>query len=148
MQPTMCGSPKCFAAPVVQWRRRPTASELADIVAAEQVRRDRARTLADPAGPAPVFGPLPTAADVVISVYGCAKHNVSLTSAALVHSASCLAPDPAHAANCCTPEPAPAAPPVAAQAMTTLATGWVVPAAPSAPPLPASAQPSGPAKSL
>lgn len=147
MQATICGSPGCGAVPVVQWRRRPTAAELDVIVRAEQARRDKARLLADPALPTPQFGPLPTAADVVISVYGCTKHHVTLAAAALVHSAACLAPDPAHLTNCCTPEPVASSPSTGQVAMTTLATGWTVPAVPTvpSPPTPPLVQPSGPA---
>jgi hypothetical protein len=122
-------------------------AELADIVQAEQARRDRIGLLADPARPAPVFGPLPTAADTVVAVFGCGGHSITLASAALVHAAGCAAPDPAHLPGCgCTPEPTLPAPVPVQVPTTTLPTGWIVATAPAGPVLPASAvaPPSGP----
>lgn len=141
--PNSCGKAGCSAAPVAQWRRRPTAAELAAIVQAEQARRDQIRLLADPAKPAPSFGPLPSAADTVVAVFGCADHSIALTQAALVHAAGCTAPDAAHLPGCgCTPEPAPSTPVPVQVPTTTLPTGWIVAAAPAAPVLPAPAQAS------
>jgi hypothetical protein len=91
----------------VQWRRRPTPAELADVVAAEQDFRARVTAATDPEQP-PVFGPLPTAADTTIPVYACGPHAITRDLAALVHASDCTAPDPDLLPGCnCTPEPAP-----------------------------------------
>jgi hypothetical protein len=111
--PTASSSPGCSyagcpAAPLVQWQRRPTADELAAVVAVEQSRRDAVLTTVDPQQPEPEFAPLPTAAETTIAVFACGPHAISMDLAALVHAADCTAPDPALLPGCnCTPEPAP-----------------------------------------
>jgi hypothetical protein len=98
----------CGELAAVQWKRRPTADELAEITAVEQSRRDEFLLLADPQQPAPEFPPMPTAADTIIAVYACAAHAIGLDLAALVHASDCTAPDPAVVPRCsCTPEPPP-----------------------------------------
>ncbi|MGR3875801.1 hypothetical protein ACUXZZ_45530 (plasmid) [Streptomyces graminifolii] len=111
------GGPTCLAcgnAAVVNWRRRPTADELAEVVTAEEKRRAWIEFHADSQLPAPVFGALPTAADVTCTVYGCAQHAISLDAASLIHQGTCTAPDPDQLPGCnCTPEvPEPETPPV------------------------------------
>jgi hypothetical protein len=92
----------------VQWQRRPTADEVAAVIAVEQARRDEALVNADPTRPAPVFGPLPTGEDTLIAVFGCGPHAINMDLAALVHAANCTAPNVANLPSCnCTPEPAP-----------------------------------------
>jgi hypothetical protein len=96
-----CGNPA-----VVQWSRRPTASELTALIYAEQARRDEVVLLANPDLPAPAFGDLPTAADTVVAVYGCVQHAVSADLAPFVHQSVCTAPNPASLPKCdCAPEP-------------------------------------------
>ncbi|WP_078891410.1 hypothetical protein [Streptomyces sp. NRRL S-350] len=100
----LCGAPA-----LVQWRRRPTPTELTAM--ATRI-------------------PASTAADTTVTVYACGPHAISMTAAAQIHQATCTAPDQAHLPNCsCTPEPLPAARPAFAAGRTvTLATGWTVPA--------------------
>lgn len=113
-----CSCAGCLAAPLVQWQRRPTADELAAVVAVEQSRRDQVLAAADPEQPAPEFGPLPTAAETTIAVFGCGPHAISMDLAALIHAFDCTAPDPAVLPGCnCTPEPAPEPMHTAAQAL-------------------------------
>lgn len=96
----------------MQWRRRPTDSELAAVVAAEQAFRDRVLAAADPQQP-PVFGALPAAADTTIPVYACGLHAISMDLAALIHAGDCTAPDSTVLPGCnCTPELAPAPEPM------------------------------------
>ncbi|MGW2936087.1 hypothetical protein ACWDA7_30515 [Streptomyces sp. NPDC001156] len=103
-----CSRPGCDARPLVQWQRRPTAGELAVLVAAEQSRRDQILAAAGPQAPAPVFRPLPTEQDTLIAVYACGPHAIAMDLAAVVHAADCTAPDPADLSGCnCTPEPPP-----------------------------------------
>lgn len=91
----------CGARAVAQWRRRPTDSELAAIVAEEQARRLSAQT--------PTDAPLPTAAGTDVPVYGCEAHSLSPELASLMHQSSCAAPVP----GCdCTPEPGSAGDPM------------------------------------
>jgi len=121
-----CGS--CGGPALVQWRRRPTDNELANLVAIEQARQAEALSLADQSQPAPTFGPLPTAGDTTIAVFGCAEHAIHLEAAARVHAADCSAPHPDHVPDCdCEPEPHPAPEPRGGP-MVTLPTGWRVPA--------------------
>jgi hypothetical protein len=92
----------------VQWQRRPTADELAVLVAAEQSKRDQILATADPRQPPPVSRPLPTEQDTLIAVYACGPDAIGMDLAALVHASDCTAPDPALLPGCnCTPEPAP-----------------------------------------
>src|SRR5690348_11195057 len=103
-----CSHPSCTTPPLVQWQRRPTSTELDGIVTIEQDRRAQALLLADPQQPAPEFGPLPTAQDTLIPVYGCGQHAIRIGLAALVHASDCTAPNLADLPSCnCTPEPAP-----------------------------------------
>lgn len=127
--PTVCSSRGCTKPPRVQWSRRPTPDELAALVAAEQARRESmgASTEVPPRD----FGPLPTAGDVLIAVFGCAEHALHLDHASRVHAADCSAPHPEHVPGCdCEPEPAPAQDWMITRpgALATLPTGWVVPA--------------------
>lgn len=110
-----CGA--CTSSAVVQWRRRPTAQEIAEAVAVEEARREQLLASADPRLPLPVFGPLPTGEDMIRTVYACAAHGITLDAAARIHMDTCTAPNPALAPGCdCTPEvpvpDPPAAPPV------------------------------------
>ncbi|RXS84233.1 hypothetical protein EST92_11790 [Streptomyces sp. TM32] len=98
----LCGEPA-----VVQWRRRLTDEEFAQVLEAEQERRDEATLLADPAQP-PVFGPMPQPSDYTTAVYACADHGIGIDLAALVHRKTCTAPQTADLPECdCTPEPPP-----------------------------------------
>lgn len=110
----VCGA--CGGEAVVNWRRRLTADELAEVVAAAQSRRDELLELADRQLPRPEFMPLPTADDTTRTVYACAAHAISIDAAALIHQATCGAPfagvhgkTPVHVdrvPRCdCTPEP-------------------------------------------
>lgn len=125
--PTPTG-PFCATCPdraVVNWRRRPTDDELAEVVAVEQSRRDHVLLLADPQLPAPEFGPLPTADGMTRTVYACGSHAITMDAAALVHASACTAPDEDDLPGCdCTPEPHPADPPEEAPA-STLPDHWV-----------------------
>jgi hypothetical protein len=95
----------------VNWLRRPTDAELAEVVKAEQDRRDQIRLLADPQLPEPEFGPLPTAEGTTRTVYACGPHAITMDAAALVHASSCTAPNEADLPDCdCTPETLPPAP--------------------------------------
>ncbi|SHL75412.1 hypothetical protein [Streptomyces yunnanensis] len=98
----------CGGRAAVQWQRRLTDTEFAAHLALEQQRRDERLRLADPQQPVADFGPLPTPADCVTPVFGCATHAITADAAALVHQKTCSAPDPARLPGCnCTPEPAP-----------------------------------------
>lgn len=102
---TLCGGEGA-----VNWQRRPTDAEYADVVQAEEDRRDQIRLLADPQLPAPEFGPLPTAEDMTRAVYGCVVHAIGLEAASRIHASRCTAPNEAHLPGCdCTPEPPPLA---------------------------------------
>jgi hypothetical protein len=120
-EPTPTG-PTCAACTdpaIVHWQRRLTADEIAAEQAKEQARRDGVLTewqqIVDslagsdtPAPPKPDFGPLPDCADYTRTVYGCYNHAITHDSAALIHRATCTAPDPNTVPACnCTPEPAP-----------------------------------------
>jgi hypothetical protein len=110
----------------VQWSRRPSDAELAQLVAVEQARRDLALAGADPSRPRPEFGPLPSAGDTTIAVFACADHTVDLEHAARVHAADCQAPHPDHLPSCdCEPEPHPEPTPLGGPKVQ-LPTGWVV----------------------
>jgi hypothetical protein len=102
----------------VNWQRRPTADEVAGVVAVEQERRAVLRLMADPQLAPPEFGPLPTADGMTRTVYGCVAHAISLDGAAVIHESTCTAPDPANLPGCnCTPEapePAPLEDPASA----------------------------------
>lgn len=115
----------CTSDAVCHWGRRPTDAELSTLNAVESDRRAQIMLLADPEQP-PVFPPLPTAADMVMAVYACAGHGLTLDLAAHIHGAACTAPNPATVPNCdCTPEPLPT--PDAddsATAATVLPDGW------------------------
>jgi hypothetical protein len=104
---------------VVQWTRRPTAEELESRRAFEQTKRDVITLLADTQLPAPVFGPLPTADDVTVSVYACGAHGLPLDAASHVHASACAAPP----ACTCKPESAVAIPAVDIP-VVVLPEGW------------------------
>ncbi|MFI5814841.1 hypothetical protein ACIA7S_28280 [Streptomyces sp. NPDC051643] len=98
----------CGGDALVSWQRRPTETEVADVVAAEKDRRAERLLLADPDLPPPEFGPLPTADGMTRTVYACGQHAIDLDAAALVHTSSCTAPNPANLPGCdCTPETPP-----------------------------------------
>lgn len=121
-----CDGLGCASTAVVQWRRRLTAVELAELVRAEEGRRAEITLLADPQSP-PVFGPMPGAGDSTVAVFACADHALDLELAAHIHAAECAAPHPDHMPACdCEPEPHPI--PEAPPATVTLPTGWTVPA--------------------
>ncbi|MGW1744585.1 hypothetical protein ACWCRD_02995 [Streptomyces sp. NPDC002092] len=109
--PTLSAGPVCAACggqAVVNWRRRPTADELAAHVAAEQERRQERILLADPQQAAPVFPPLPTADDTTVTMYACGAHAIGMDAAALIHAGSCSAPNETDLPGCdCEPEPHP-----------------------------------------
>lgn len=118
------GCSTCGDKPIAQWRRRPTADELAALVAAEEARRAEAILLADPQQPQPVFPPLPTADDTTMAVYGCAQHAIHIDAAARIHGPDCSGCD-------CDPEPLPPPTPVPGSEPTiTLPNGWTIPAPP------------------
>ncbi|MGW2692321.1 hypothetical protein ACWC3Y_10720 [Streptomyces sp. NPDC001296] len=111
-----CSCTGCAERPLVQWQRRPTEAELAEVVAAEQSRRDQILAAADPQQPEPAFGPLPTQQDVLIAVFACGGHAIGMDLAALVHGPDCTAPDPALLPGCnCIPEPPPKPEPLHAE---------------------------------
>jgi hypothetical protein len=97
----------CGADAIVNWLRRPTEAEVADVIAAEVERRAVLLTLADPQLPPPEFGPLPTGDGMTRTIYACGPHAISLDGASLVHASSCTAPaNTAILPACdCTPEP-------------------------------------------
>lgn len=115
------GCSTCGAQAIAQWRRRPTETELAALVSAEEARRAEAMLLADPDRP-PVFPPLPTVDDTTMAVYGCAEHAIHMDAAAQIHEATCSGCD-------CEPEPLPEPTPMPGTGPTiTLPTGWTIPA--------------------
>jgi hypothetical protein len=123
--------PQCTAASacpdtaVVQWLRRPTPDELAQLVAAETDRRERWTADADPAA-LPQFGPLPAVDNTVQAVYACPAHAIPMEAAARVHDAHCPASYPAGGTYCpCEPPPA-AEPEPPAPEPTVLDSGWTV----------------------
>lgn len=100
------GGPVCSAcgsAAVVQWRRRPTVAELAELTAAQ-------------------------VPDATRAVYACGAHAISVDLAAHVHAAECTAPDAKNLPGCdCTPEPIPVVAAPMDQPTVTLPTGWTIP---------------------
>ncbi|MEV6580284.1 hypothetical protein AB0M92_19200 [Streptomyces sp. NPDC051582] len=95
---------KCGEPAVVQWKRRPTSTELNAARAAETSRRASAAA----SGPAAPDLPPLSPTDSTIPVYACADHALTPALASLVHQAACAGPD--KNGTCpCTPEPAPAA---------------------------------------
>jgi hypothetical protein len=123
----VCGA--CGDTAVVNWRRRPTEDELAEVIAAEQSRREQVVLLADPQQPAPEFGPLPSGDDMTRTLYACADHAIGLDAAALIHASTCTAPNEVGQHGCdCTPEPPPqpvAPPEQEAQAAARLPDHWI-----------------------
>jgi hypothetical protein len=90
---------------VVNWQRRPTAEEVAHVIAVEVDRRTQLLLLADPQLPRPDFGPLPTGDGMTRSVFACGRHAITLEGAALVHESTCTAPNTDNLPGCdCTPE--------------------------------------------
>lgn len=132
--PPVPAGPRCAACgdiAVVHWLRRPTDDELAELVAAEQSRREQARLLADPQQPAPEFGPLPTGGDTTITVYACSPHAITLEAASRTHQPACTAPNDDGIDGCdCTPEPHPEPTPApaeeAAHPVSSLPAHWLV----------------------
>ena len=115
------GCSTCGDQPIAQWQRRPTSTELATLIAAEETRRAEALLLADPENP-PIFPPLPSLDDTTMAVYACPEHAIHLDLAARIHAADCTGCD-------CDPEPLPAPTPMPGEAPTvTLPTGWTIPA--------------------
>lgn len=117
--PLAPGAPTCNACgntAVVNWLRRPTDAEFAEVIANEEARRDALLDLSNKELPPPEFGPLPTVEGMTRTVYGCAQHAITLDDAALIHRSTCTAPNPDNLPGCdCTPEtPEPEAPPVVA----------------------------------
>lgn len=95
----------CAAPAVVHWLRRPTDTELDEVIAVEQGRRDSLLLLADPQQPVPEFPPLPTSENMTRTVYACAEHAITLDGAARIHDSTCTAPNEADLPGCdCTPE--------------------------------------------
>ena len=106
--PTGPACTACGEAAVVNWQRRPTEQELADLIATEQERRAQLLLLADPQLPPPEFGPLPTADGMTRTVYACAQHAITMDAASRIHASTCTAPNTANLPGCdCTPEPLP-----------------------------------------
>lgn len=123
--PLCTAASACPETAVVQWLRRPTPDELAQVVAAEQDRRERWLAAADPEQPLPVFGPLPAADDTVRAVYACPAHAIPVEQAAHVHDAHCPASSPTDSTHCpCKPPPVVEEP--LAPEPTVLPTGWAV----------------------
>ncbi|NUP39514.1 MAG: hypothetical protein HOY76_21505 [Streptomyces sp.] len=118
----------CASEAVVHWQRRPTDDELAELVAAEQSRREQVLRLADPQLPKPEFGPLPTGDGMTRTVYSCGPHAITMDAAALTHQSSCTAPNDADLPGCdCTPEALPEAgpDPIEETAASRLPAHWV-----------------------
>jgi hypothetical protein len=110
-----CHNTSCQERPLVQWRRRLTAAELAQELALEQQRRADRYELRDVQKPPPVEGPMPTGEDFVRAVLACGSHAIDIDAAALVHAADCPGPDSRTLPGCgCTPEPEPEPEPVTA----------------------------------
>lgn len=113
--PTPSSGPLCAACgenAVVNWGRRLTQDEVADLVTGERERRAQLLLLADPQLPPPAFGPLPTGDGMTRTIYACAPHAITLEAAALIHQNTCTAPNPASLPGCdCTPETPKPAPP-------------------------------------
>jgi hypothetical protein len=121
---TSCGA--CSADAVVHWLRRPTADELALIVAAENERRAFILAAANPELPPPNLPDLPTASDTVQAVFSCAQHGISLDAAAHIHAANCSGPNSATLPLCdCTPEPFPTDSTGGADTGPELPAGWI-----------------------
>ena len=123
-----CALSGCTEAAAAQWLRRPTADELAPIVAAEEAWRQQLLAASDPAAPQ-VFGPLPDATTVTVPVYACRQHAIGLDLAALVHQSTCTAPVVADLPGCdCTPEqPAVSEPLEKRSAESRLPAHWIAP---------------------
>jgi hypothetical protein len=91
----------------VNWTRRLTDDEIADLLDREQQQRDQITATAPDEQP-PAFGPLPTQANSTQLVLACAVHAIALDLAALVHQSTCTAPNPTTLPGCdCTPEAPP-----------------------------------------
>lgn len=121
---SMCSA--CGDVAVGQWQRRATDIELTAeqerVLAWRQACIDDGRVQPDHA-----FGPLPGPTDMVVAVFGCAQHAITVDLAGQVHAATCPAPHPDHLPACgCTPEPSPTPEPL--PEFVTLATGWTIPA--------------------
>ncbi|MEU2426904.1 hypothetical protein ABZ619_38830 [Streptomyces sp. NPDC007851] len=112
-QPSRKPCAACDQDAVVNWLRRLTDAEVAEVVAVEEERRAEILRHADQQLPPPEFGPLPTGDGMTRTVLACAQHAITLDAAALVHQKTCTAPDPAVLPGCnCTPEASqPEAPP-------------------------------------
>lgn len=135
VQGPRCSVPDCGAPPIAQWSRRPTDAELAVLITTVEERLDSAFALADQQQQQqqqqPTFGPLPSAEDTVIAMFGCGEHAIHRDHAARIHASDCSAPHPDHLPGCdCEPEPLPPREWMITSpgAMTTLPTGWTIPA--------------------
>ena len=116
----------CADTAAVHWRRRPTDTEVAEVVAVEAERRAALRLHADPMFGPPGVGPLPTADDMTHTVYACATHAITLDAAALIHQSTCTAPDPAVLPGCnCTPQTPEPAPPADTVPANPLPDHWI-----------------------
>lgn len=125
-RPTGPTCASCAEPAIVHWLRRPTDDELAEVISAEQSRREQVLLLADPQLPAPEFGPLPTGDGMTRTVYACGPHAITMDAAALVHASSCTAPNDADLPGCdCTPEPLPQPPVEEARPAPALPAHWV-----------------------
>lgn len=100
-----CGA--CDRAAVVQWSRRPTASQL------DALRAGLPRSEADSL----------TAAMVVVAAHACPDHAIAPVLAARIHTAACAAPEAGQGCTC-TPEPLPALDPFEPEAPAELPAGW------------------------
>lgn len=115
-----CQAPSCTNSAVVQWQRRPTDAELAQIVALAQAQQDLILASADPANP-PSLPPLPDGTNTVVAVYACGTHAISADLAADIHQSACTAPPTCN----CTPEaPTFVAPSVVKQDSPAMPAGW------------------------
>lgn len=116
----------CGEEAVVNWLRRPTATELNMLVAAEEARRLEILLLADPQLPPPEFGPLPNGEGMTCTVYACGPHAISIDAAACIHQGTCTAPNPAYLPGCdCMPEFPEAAPMGFVHVSVKLPAHWV-----------------------
>jgi hypothetical protein len=89
----------------VNWQRRPTEAEVADVINTEEERRAVLQLLADPLLGPPEFGPLPIGDGMTRPVYACAQHAITLDGASLIHQSTCTAPNTDNLPGCdCTPE--------------------------------------------
>lgn len=97
-----CGHSGCAADVVVQWSRRPTAQEIADLPPDQQAT---------------------AATTTTVQVFACAAHAITPALAGRVHAAACAGPNASALPSCgCTPEALPTDPPPDPD--TVLPPGW------------------------